>query len=282
MRVVIQQADMDTILTALILGVDVGDEIAVVRGDASRTDLEDPAVCCIEAGGSGEVERRNFDHHDTSRPLPPACRQAFETTGRGDPGLAHLVDYVAAIDVGDTSIFERPVSFPRLSDLVSGMRLSLSDPRAQLLAGIGIFRTVLREGIDPFGTMPERPEWRSWIEARRQENERLARERGRAEIFKTDREHTAGFLETDTIGAIGTLYALGCEIAIGFAPHFGTPPVPKYTIAGKGIRVDHLLPLLNALEPGWGGPAHGTIIASPRTGSRLPPDKVKEIVRTSA
>jgi hypothetical protein len=36
---------------------------------------------------------------------------------------------------------------------------------------------------------------------------------------------------------------------------------------------------LNALEPGWGGPAHGTIIASPRTGSSLEPTIVKRLVR---
>ncbi len=37
--------------------------------------------------------------------------------------------------------------------------------------------------------------------------------------------------------------------------------------------------LFHTLESGWGGPAHGTIIASPRGGSRLDPEVVKRLVR---
>jgi hypothetical protein len=83
---------------------------------------------------------------------------------------------------------------------------------------------------------------------------------------------------------LGALYALGCEIAIAYNPCFRPPSggesIAKYTVSGNnGIRVDHILPHLNALEPGWGGPAHGTILASPRRGSRLSPAAVKNLVR---
>jgi hypothetical protein len=86
-------------------------------------------------------------------------------------------------------------------------------------------------------------------------------------------------VETEVIGALGALYGRGCQIAIAYSPRFGNPPVPKYTIAGNGVRVDSLLQLLNEREAGWGGPAHGTIIGSPRVGSKLKPHEVKAIVQ---
>jgi hypothetical protein len=284
MRVVIEQVDMDTCLTGLILGVSAADRVEVVRGGACPQDLADPSVLCIEAGGSGQVDRSNFDHHNTSLPLAPACRQALEASGRDEPALRRLVDYVAAIDVAGPQALGPAPGFPTLADVFSGMRLSIKDPADQLKAGLTIFATVFREGLDPFGVMPERPEWKNWIEAKRREDEGLARARADAEVFASRSGRKVGFLQTEYFGALGVLYELGCEVAVAYNPRFTPPsggePIPKYTIGGNhGVRVDHLLPRLNALEPGWGGPAHGTIIASPRSGSRLDPNEVKELVR---
>jgi hypothetical protein len=283
MKVVIQQVDMDTALTAFLRGVTPADEIVAVKEQASPEDLADPNTLCIEAGESGQVDLNNFDHHNTDLPLPPACRQALAVSGRTEPALCRLVDYVAAIDeAGPTALGAAP-GFPTLSDVFSGMRLSLKDPVAQLKAGLRIFATVLEEGLDPFGVMPERPEWQNWIEAKRREEEGLAQARAEAEIFVSCSGRKVGFLQTEYLGALGVLYELGCEVAVAYNPKFTPPsggePILKYTIGGNGIRVDHLLLVLNALEPGWGGPAHGTIIASPRTGSRLTPKIVKELVR---
>ncbi len=282
MRVVIQQVDMDTALTALICGVSTEDEIVVVRGEASPEDLADPSVLCIEAGGSGQVHLKNFDHHNTSELLPPACRQALEASGKTDPALTRLVDYVAAIDERGPSGLGPHPGFPTLSDVFSGMRLSIKNPVKQLHAGLAILNTVLQEKLDPFARMPERPEWREWIEARRREDEGLARARAEAEVFVSTSGKTVGFLQTEFIGALEVLYSLGCQIAIAYSPRFGDPPIPKYTIAGNGVRVDHLLPFLNELEPGWGGPAHGTIVGSPRMGSQLDPKTVKHIAKEHA
>jgi hypothetical protein len=283
MKVVIQQVDMDTALTAMILGVASTDEILISTHEASPEDLADPEVLCIEAGGSGQVALNNFDHHNTALPLPPACRQALEVSGRNDPALHRLVDYVATLDAaGPTGLGPSP-GFPTLSDVFSGMRLTIKDPVEQLKAGLAIFATVLGEQLDPFGLMPEKPEWRGWIEAKRRNDEELARAAVEAEVFVSSSGIKVGFLQTDCVGALGALYGLGCEVAIAYNPRFSPPsggePIPKYTIGGNGVRVDHLLPHLNALEPGWGGPTHGTIIASPRTGSRLDPETVKQLVR---
>jgi hypothetical protein len=278
-KVIIQQVDLDTTLTALLLGVSPTDQIICRKGGALPEELVDPSVLCIEAGGSGEVSRNNFDHHDTTLPLPPACRQALDALGRTDPALRRLVDYVVAIDIADRAALGSTPSFPTLSDVFSGMRLSLKDPVAHMEAGLSILATVLHEHLDAYAQMPERPEWKEWIIAKRREKERLAHTRAQAELFRTSSGAHAGYLQTDFIGAPGVLYGLGCSIAIAYSSSFGDPPIRKYTIGGNGVRVDHLLPFLNALEPGWGGPAHGTIIASPRTGSSLEPTIVKRLVR---
>ena len=38
-------------------------EVTVAVGEASSLDLADVAVTCIEAGGAGRTDLRNYDHH---------------------------------------------------------------------------------------------------------------------------------------------------------------------------------------------------------------------------
>lgn len=287
MRVVIQQVDLDTCLTALLMGVTSGDEVVVVRGGASESDLLDPGTICIEAGGSGRIAEGNFDHHDAGGPVEPACRQAFTVKHPLDTRLAGLVDYVAAHDVaagghtGQSSGRDRESL--TLPALFSGLRLTIPDAKEQLFAGLDVLRIVLAESIDPAGPMPDRAEWTTYVNAKRAAWKALKDLHNQAEIFETVSGLKAGFIESDAIGALGVLYSMDCDIAIAYSPRFKAPDggvLPKYTIGGRsGGRVDSLLPALNALELGWGGPSHGTIIASPRNGSQLRPKQVKGIVR---
>ena len=86
------------------------------------------------------------------------------------------------------------------------------------------------------------------------------------------------FVQTDFYGAPGALYSQGADIVIAYSPAFGNPAVPKFTIAGKNLVVRRVLPAFAILENGWQGPATGTILGSPRTGSRLSPEQVIELV----
>lgn len=198
--------------------------------------------------------------------------------------IERLVDYVSLLDTQGPEALKTHSklpqdAFPTLSDVFSGMLLSTKDPKMQLLQGIEVCRTVLQEGLDPFGVMPELPGWKAYIEAKRQNNEAIRSAVAKARFFETEGGLKAGFVETDVFGALGALYDLGCQIAIAYSPQFGDPPIPKYTIAGNGVRIDALLSVLNEREPGWGGPAHGTIVGSPRTtGSKLRPKEVIALV----
>lgn len=81
--------------------------------------------------------------------------------------------------------------------------------------------------------------------------------------------------QVPVFGGIGTLYRKGCDVAIIFDPAFGTTAVRKFTIAGNGIAVSGILPVIIELEEGWGG--REAIIGSPRYGSNLPEQSVLEI-----
>ena len=285
LRVVLQQVDLDTCLTGLLLGVGSGDELTVSREGATPEELADAAVLCIEAGGSGETDRNNFDHHDVACDWPSACVQALKAVGTPvSPKVERLVSYVADVDLArGAHVRRRADATLGLSSIFSGMRLTVRDPGKQFLEGMGLLQVVLDESIDPSGPMPARPEWQPYAEARRREREVLDAVLISMERFCTRQGRRAGLVCTDRVGALGALYETGCEIAIAYAPAFRPPaggaPIRKFTVGARdGLRVDRLLGPLAAREPGWGGPAHGTIIASPRAGTELETCDVKQLV----
>ena len=144
-RVVFQQADLDTCLAGLLLGVTMADPVSVARDGATEEELADPAVLCVEAGGSGDTARNKFDHHDRGGSWPPACVQAWQATGAaGTPELERLIAYVAEVDVGRGAVqLQHPDGRIGLSSLFSGLRLTVSNPTSQFFAGIALLRTVL-------------------------------------------------------------------------------------------------------------------------------------------
>ena len=282
MKVLFQQVDLDTCLTALLLGVTEDDDLCCRRGEATPEELSDPGVLCIEAGGSGQVGQNNFDHHDTADALPSACVQAYELS-RGrllclpETGkLKQLVEYVACIDQAANSL--PPIQGHTLSGVFSGMRLAVRDPVRQMRAGLELLRTVLTEGIDPYGTIPARPEWQDYIAAKETNQWGLAEVERKATFHQSRQGRRVGYVETAFVGALGALYQQGCAVAVAYNRQFGNPPVKKYIIGGTGVRVASLLPFLTQQEAGWGGPAHGTILGSPRPGSALSPEQVIALV----
>jgi len=285
MRVLFQQADLDTCLTALLVGVGDNLDVRVVTGDASPADIADPAVVCIEAGGSGQAHLANYDHHGVGAPLDPACVQALANVSEPSPCLRRLVQYVAEIDCGRRGRAFVPAEHAlTLSSVFSGMRLCTPNPVDQFRSGLALLREVLRRDLEPAGPMPELPEWRAYVDRKRQEWTGIAGVRDRVHRFTTSSGLRAGFLETEFVGALGLLYEEGCDVAIAYSPHFQSPSgigqVPKFSVGCRaGLRVDGVLAHFSKIDPGWGGPSHGTIIGSPRGGSALSPSAVCEVVR---
>lgn len=283
-RTVVRQVDLDTCLTGWLLGASAAVPVTHAPRGASEHDLADPAVLCLEAGGSGETGRSNFDHHDTPQPLPPACLQALALVASPSPAVRRLSEYVALVDEGRIEPSDERVSFPTLSALFSGMRLVEPDAVSQFRAGLAILQQVAADGLDPFGTMPDRAEWRAYRDRKRAELDTLEHDAALVSLFETRAGRLGGYLESGAIGAIGAIYHRGAVVAVAFSPTFQPTreqaPRRKFTIAGRQpLRVDGLLDALRVLEPGWGGPAHGTIVASPVDGSTLSPVQVIDVVR---
>ena len=200
--------------------------------------------------------------------------------------VARAVEYIDCLDTRGPEVLGRRQtnSFPTLSDIFSGMLLVVRDPVEQLHCGVEILQEIVEHGlggINPYGRMPveEIPEWRVWAETKSANNRQITEAVKLAQHGTTQSGLKMAWLETDFFGAPGALYGVGAQIVVAFSPHFGPNRVPKFTVAGNDIRVDAVLPELNAREPGWGGPATGTIIGSPREGSKMTLSEVVEIVK---
>ncbi|MBV5341460.1 MAG: hypothetical protein J0665_18215 [Deltaproteobacteria bacterium] len=286
MKTVICKPDLDTCLTALVLGVTKNDTIVCVCDHATADDLADSAVCCIECGGSGDVALNNFDHHNPSLSLPPACRQAFDNCRDLQPGLVRLVDYVCLVD--DPSPKRVCVGFPSLSNVFSGMLMTIAQVETQFRCGMELLQKVLDDGDDPFSPMIARPEWYSYVTAK-SENAKSVAELdipGSINFFSTVSGIKAGCLSltgkhANLIVGPGSLYEKGIEIAIVYSHAFGLPPIRKFTIASLNRQVSHLLPHIARIESGWGGRA--SIIGSPRNrNSHLSEKIIMDLVRDYA
>jgi len=278
MRVIIQKPDLDTCLAALILGVSERDDIAVVMRQAPETDLNGPDVYCIETGGSGQVHLNNFDHHDRlRREDPPACRQAYEARKLSDAKLYRLVEYVCMVDVPVQK--HPPIPFPSLSNIFSGMLFLEGSPLKQFLAGLEILKKVLARGIDPFETMPDLREWRSYRKEKEENNKRYGAALQNAVIFHAQSGKKIGFGESTVIGDFQDLRDRGCDVVILYNPEFGEQKIRRFTISGNNCAVECLIPFIDRIETGWGG-NNETILCSPRDrSSNLSKDVIIELVK---
>lgn len=303
-RILVGKIDLDTAGAAYLLGVSREDEVEVLRGGvAAAEDLANAEVLCIEVGGSGQTQLNNWDHHEEGGPLESAILQAYwevpcpscgfsrkggnPTTNAASTGCGWTVDgidpryqaaLVAYINQIDTEGFRAlpgygKVAFPTLSDVFAGMLLSERDPVEQLHKGVELLKAVVESEQDPYGTISG---FDSYAEAKAENNRQMAKAVEDARWDTTRGGLKLAYLETDFFGAPGALYGNGAEVVVAFSPHFGPAGVPKFTVAGNGIKVEAVLPALNALESGWGGPPTGTILGSPREGSKL---SLKEVVR---
>lgn len=270
MRVILQKIDLDTCMTAFILGLSESDNLIFLNSDADERDILDPTVYCIEAGGSGLVELNNYDHHNTDKYLPPACVQAYDKIFKVsrelkiDKNLKRVVDYVAMVD----ECKDMPkIEFPSLSNVFSGMLLLNKDKKDQFIKGLEILKVVIDRDIDPFSTMPLLEDWQIYIKAKEENIKNVEQIIKTAKFYVSNSGLKVAFVESNFIGGIGTLYEKGADIVIMYNPAFNNPPVRKFTIAGNRKKVLHLVEYFNKLEKGWGGLE--TIIGSPRSGSIL-------------
>ncbi|RMG04479.1 MAG: hypothetical protein D6726_03250 [Nitrospirae bacterium] len=265
-KVVFYKPDLDTTLTAFLAGVTT-DCTFEVSPHADKLDINNPDVLCIECGGSGLVELHNFDHHGGNCYLPPACRQAYTHFGYEDYRIAKLVEYVSAVD----EAVKLCVTAPSLSNIFSGMLLTVHDPLEQLIKGIDIIHTVLSDNINPFEMIEIKPQWRIYVEAKDENQLHLDRDLKNLVFFKTNSGIPGGLLVTTAIGGSGMLYKRGCEVCVLYNPNKN-----KFTVASKKHDLSAVLKYLQHTESGWGG--RPNIFGSPHRGTNLSVRDVISIV----
>lgn len=182
-KIVVCRVDPDTICTAFFIAGMKFFRVPIVsvRGTASAEDLADPTVLCIECGGDGQVQLLNFDHHSGSV-LTCASMQAWRVLASGSQAkfaktCKELADYISDFDAGTKSRHERSDG-PTLSWLMAGMLLCIDDDAERMRAGICLFDDVVREGLNPYGSMAklvrENVEYSRWLSAK-QAHERHAK-----------------------------------------------------------------------------------------------------------
>jgi hypothetical protein len=157
------------------------------------------------------------------------------------------------------------------------MLLSERDPKEQFFKGIELLRAVVESRPDPYGTIKG---FDSYAAAKAENDRQVAGVVKTANWDTTQSGLRIASTESRFIGALGALYEAGAKIAIVLNPDFNG--IRKFTVAGNGVRIDAILPELNAREQGWGGPATGTILGSPqKISSKLTIEEIVEIVKNA-
>lgn len=270
--VCLRKPDLDTVAAGFLAGVRPGlHPVLPCGGNAPETLLDNPAVLCIECGGSGQTSRLNLDHHGEGSVLPTAAEQALRLFRRDSPRMHALAEYTAFIDSAGQRGKKPPYAAnANLSALMSGVLLAHAEPAAAFQAGLKVLRQWAGTQAPPWdlsGLERHFPLWRSCLEARAAMKAALLAESKNIVCFAT---------------AIGPGLAL-CSIRYGvhgllrdaggkarLAARAGSPL--RYSISVDPENIHWLRSLaarLNAADPGWGGPAGGSIVGSPFSGSRL-------------
>ena len=275
-----QKPDLDTVLTAWILGFRPEDKLILASNANNREMLSDQSIICIECGGSGQVDMGNFDHHDMRFKLPCACVQAYSWKGISDLVLYRLVKYVQAVDEGIRHChLGRSVSDIHFSGIYSGMLLTHSNSLfSQFYRGIDLFQFAYQNRIDPWNPQSNIPEWENYIQAKKKQYRQLKRYASHAIVLKTISGIRFGYLKAPIPGIHALLRRLGCKISI--AQGLNQYNNRYYTsISSHNLNMTVLLPALLKKERGWGGPDHGRIISSPKSGTTLSEKDIINMVR---
>lgn len=286
-EVIFGKVDLDTMLTALVLGLNPVESLfRHCAGSASSAALADTSVVAIEVGGSGRIAENNFDHHASSTSLA-ASGVDLSSAAQALERMARLVRYVDELDRGLRRAEESSAGgFPTLSQLISGMLLVVKKPEQRMEKGMDILRAVLQAGIDPYACMEPIldavPHARWYARAKREHDSNFESVLAEAVWHTTKTGRRLAVVETAWIGAPGALYGAGAEIVVALNPAMEiteSKTIRKFTVAGNGISVLSAIQALGECEDGWGGPTHGTIGGSPRErSSELALDEVVQLV----
>lgn len=280
--VVFRKPDLDTMLAAYILLGSSFPMILAIKGLAPATALDDARVLCLECGGSGTVEKSNFDHHGNTEAMPCAAEQAWQTVDCPQD-LSNIVAYTATVDTA-TAIVTPQTGMCTLSGVFSGMSLVHASACARFRAGLRLLAAVHHAGVSPFDidfVVQRHPEFAAYERAKTVSRMALEKAAANTRDIWVD-NYSIQALVTSEPGVHGLLRRRGAHISIAGSRMDNL--MFRWTISFVPDLAQfrtYLLGILNSIENGWGGPYGGTIIGSPFTGSNLSPVCIMKIVKGS-
>ncbi len=244
--------------------------------------LGDHRVLCVECGGEGRVREWNFDHHAPHGPSACATEQAYSAIGSPE-WLGTFCRYVSAVDRG-LSVSSSKAADVTLSSLFSGMLCLETDPVMQFKRGLELLREVLlhpKNRQSPWALADLSPAMTAFLVAKRDLARQVAMQSSKV-VTRCRAPLVVMSLESALPGAHGLMRDLGADLSVAvdlrLKGHVSISCRP-----GLGVLMQGILGELLALEPGWGGPAAGTVISSPRgLGTGLSLQSILEIVSRSA
>ena len=267
--------DLDSCMAAAIILGDIDPkeiDIDLVNSQALPEQLANPEIPCIECGGSGEVDKNNWDHHYYSddpiekRYLPPACIQAAKAKL---PAIPQVVQAIGAWDEGKE--FEFP--HKEIWSIFSGMLLDVRNVAEQAKLGIQLCQKWLN------GDFSLSQDEEKWKKVKSEYDIKIAEAMDDVEFIDTLSGRVIAYVESPFWG---TLKAIQNTIDDEDIVVVRNPANGKVTVAlnpqGPG-DLKFICELLNKLDPGWGGPITGKIIGSPQAGTKLEFNDIIDIVR---
>ena len=283
--VFIIKPDLDTLAAALVAGVRWHTHrLVVLPGPAPAAVLANPVCLCLECGGSGQVAHNNFDHHN-GLGLPPACVQAWQVFRPRSRAVQALVAYAAAIDSGTApsqGLGECGSYTVSLGQVLGGMALLHPAPARSFWEGLRLLHEVVALGANPHNLAPHMHPASLWAQyAASQQQQRSALQGQAHKVQRYAFAHTTMLvLATHHAGVHGLLRGMGGQVRLALRPlPGGRVQVSLSCEQGWQGVVAHFLAAICQQEPGWGGPDHGTIVASPRGGSRLGAEVIVALAR---
>ncbi len=270
---VFRKPDLDTCLTAWLTGYRPGFRVRVCHSMANSAELDSREIVCIECGGSGMAEQNNYDHHDTSCDLPPACVQAYEFFSCKNRQIKTIVDYVAAVDLGAPGISKAFAGCTKttLSMLYSGMRTLIKAPVSQLDMGVKLLDAMIDNEVSPTNMddyILSNPGMQPFVVAYHSARKQLYSRMECIIKFKTNSGKSGMFLDCDAPGIHGLLRSMGADVSVASGlegkRHVTISCIPSLT---HGLK--QALHQLKRLESGWGGRPEQGIIGAPIMGTVL-------------
>ncbi|MBQ9275946.1 MAG: hypothetical protein IJ228_14175 [Succinivibrio sp.] len=302
------KADLDTMLAGFIMldGVaalegtlpaqNVSDliaglEITALKESAEESLLCDRRVLCLECGGSGRTAELNFDHHGEGAADVDGCaaQQAWHCWSAEhflDPDVSavmeSLVEYTAQIDLG-RGVPRRGGNNDNvtLAGLLSGMMYLVRGQQERFVKGLELLLSAASAMLRGRGACDNLREWAQseptanlYLQEKARRMAQLQDESASAVTLR-ESPYKVMALESALFGVHGLLRSKSADISVAGD---GRGHISVASRPGLERVIARIQSALNELEAGWGGPVGGTIIGSPRQGSRLDTLSVAAVV----